>query len=713
MTDEPDRMDEEAAARELSRLAAEIADHDRRYHREDAPVISDGEYDALVRRYTALEARFPDRAPADGPSRRVGSRPAQGFEKVVHARPMLSLRNAFDEEAVAEFVQGVRRFLNLAPEEPLAMTAEAKIDGLSIALRYEGGRLAQAATRGDGREGENVTRNIETVESVPKRLSGAAPGVLEVRGEIYMAHGEFRRLNDEREREGLPLYANPRNSAAGSVRQIDPAVTAGRRLRFFAYGWGEVSERPAETHSAWLERLAAWGFEVEPNGARAGDAAELVAAHRAIGETRSALDYDIDGVVYKVDRIDWQERLGFAGRAPRWAVAHKFPAERAETVLEDILVQVGRTGALTPVAVLRPITVGGVVVSRATLHNEDEIERKDIRVGDTVVIQRAGDVIPQILEVRLDRRSLGREFEGAFQSLLTRPYYRCSDDPSLFHPPKICPVCGSEARRDGGDVVRRCTGGLVCPAQAVERLKHFVSRGGFDIEGLGRKHIETFFADGLVSAPADIFRLRDRRADLLEREGWGEQSVDNLLAAIEARRRVPFDRFLYALGIRHIGEGNARLLARHYRSLDALREAAASAASREGEAWEALTGIDGMGAGRAEDLVAFLSDPRSARIVEALAAEVTVEEADGAAAAGGDAAGLAGRTVVFTGTLAALSRREAKARAEQIGMRVVGSVSAKTDFVVAGEAAGSKKRKAEELGIRVLTEDEWLELAGR
>ena len=693
MTDDPGRMDEEAAAREMARLAAEIAGHDRRYHGEDAPVVSDAEYDALARRYAELEARFPDRAPDDGPSRRVGSRPAQGFEKVLHARPMLSLRNAFDEEDVGEFVQSVRRFLNLAAEAPLAMTAEAKIDGLSISLRYEGGRLVQAATRGDGREGENVTRNIETVESVPKRLSEAAPDVLEVRGEIYMAHGEFRRLNEEREREGLALYANPRNSAAGSVRQIDPAVTAGRRLSFFAYGWGEVSERPAESHSAWLERLAEWGFEVEANGARAEDAADLIAAHRAIGALRSALDYDIDGVVYKVDRIDWQERLGFAGRAPRWAIAHKFPAERAETVLEDILVQVGRTGALTPVAALRPVTVGGVTVSRATLHNEDEIERKDIRVGDTVVIQRAGDVIPQILEVLLDRRPEGAE---------------------PFRLPDICPVCGSQARRDGGDVVRRCTGGLLCRAQAVERLKHFVSRGGFDIEGLGRKHIETFYADGLLETPADIFRLRRRRAELLEREGWGEQSVDNLLAAVEERRRVPLDRFLHALGIRHIGEGNARLLARHYGSLDALREAAASAASREGEAWDALVGIDGMGAGRGEDLVAFFSDPRTAAMVEELAGEVRVEDAAAVGAAPGEDGGeLAGRTVVFTGTLAALSRREAKARAEQIGMRVVGSVSAKTDLVVAGEAAGSKKRRAEELGIRVLTEDEWLELSER
>ncbi len=693
MTDDPERVGEEAAASEMARLAEEIAAHDRRYHGEDAPVISDADYDALQRRYLELEARFPDRAPPGGPGARVGSRPAQGFEKVIHARPMLSLRNAFDEEDVAEFVRGVRRFLNLEPETPLAMTAEAKIDGLSIALRYEGGRLAQAATRGDGREGENVTRNIETVESVPKLLSGPAPEVLEVRGEIYMAHGEFRRLNEEREREGLPLYANPRNSAAGSVRQIDPAVTAGRRLRFFAYGWGEVSERPAETHAAWLERLRGWGFEVEPNGGRAEDAAGLIDAHRAIGERRASLDYDIDGVVYKVDNIAWQERLGFAGRAPRWAVAHKFPAERAETVLEDILVQVGRTGALTPVAVLRPVTVGGVVVSRATLHNEDEIERKDIHVGDTVVIQRAGDVIPQVLEVRPDKRPEGAE---------------------PFRPPETCPVCGSEARRDGGDVVRRCTGGLVCRAQAVERLKHFVSRGGFDIEGLGRKHIETFHADGLIATPADIFRLRERRAELLDREGWAEQSVDNLLEAIEERRRISFDRFLYALGIRHIGEGNARLLARHYGSLDALRDAVASAASREGEAWEALIGIDGMGAGRAEDLVAFLSDPRSAEIVEALAREVAVEEvADAASAAGAGAGALAGRTVVFTGTLAALSRREAKARAETIGMRVVGSVSAKTDFVVAGEAAGSKKRRAEELGVKVLTEDEWLELAER
>ena len=695
MTDDRESMGADEAAGEMARLAAEIAGHDRRYHGEDAPAVSDAQYDALVRRYMDLEARFPDRAPADGPSRRVGSRPAPGFEKVVHARPMLSLRNAFDREGVDEFVQSVRRFLNLAPETPLAMTTEAKIDGLSIALRYENGLLVQAATRGDGREGENVTRNIETVENVPKRLSGPAPDVLEVRGEIYMAHGEFRRLNDERERDGLPLYANPRNSAAGSVRQIDPAVTAGRRLRFFAYGWGAVSERPAETHTAWLERLKEWGFEIEPNGSRAEDAAELIDAHRAIGELRPALDYDIDGVVYKVDRIDWQERLGFAGRAPRWAIAHKFPAERAETVLDDILIQVGRTGALTPVAVLRPVAVGGVEVSRATLHNEDEIARKDIRVGDTVVIQRAGDVIPQILEVRLDERPDGTE---------------------PFRLPETCPVCGSEARRDGGDVVRRCTGGLVCRAQAVERLKHFVSRGGFDIEGLGRKHIEAFHADGLIGAPADIFRLHGRRADLLEREGWGEQSVDNLLAAIEERRRVPFDRFLYALGIRHIGEGNARLLARHYGSLAALREAALSAASREGEAWDALIGIDGMGAGRAEDLVAFFADPRSAHIVELLAEEVTVVDAAGVSSPDGDgeaSGGLAGKTVVFTGTLAALGRREAKAQAEQIGMRVVGSVSAKTDFVVAGEAAGSKKRRAEELGVRVLTEDEWLELAGR
>ena len=532
MTDVPDGRKADEAAGEMARLAAEIADHDRRYHGEDAPTISDAEYDALVRRYTELAATTTTATAAPEPG--VGSRPAPGFEKVVHARPMLSLRNAFDEEGVAEFVQGVRRFLNLAP----------------------------------------VTRNIETVESVPKRLSGSAPGILEVRGEIYMTHGEFRRLNEEREREDAPPYANPRNSAAGSVRQIDPAVTAGRRLRFFAYGWGEVGERPAETHSAWLERLRDWGFEVEPNGAQAEDAASLIDAHRSIGELRPALDYDIDGVVYKVDRIDWQERLGFAGRAPRWAIAHKFPAERAETVLEDILVQVGRTGALTPVAVLRPVTVGGVVVSRATLHNEDEIERKDIRIGDTVVVQRAGDVIPQILEVRLDRRPDG-----------TAP----------FRLPDRCPVCDSEARREGGDVVRRCTGGLVCRAQAVERLKHFVSRGGFDIEGLGRKHVETFFADGLVSAPADIFRLRERRAELLEREGWGEQSVDNLLAAIEERRAVTLDRFLFALGIRHIGEGNARLLARHYGGLDALRAAAASAAAHDGEAWETLIGIDGMG----------------------------------------------------------------------------------------------------------------------
>ncbi len=695
MTNSSDMMDGDAAAAELARLAAEIAEHDRRYHGEDAPVVSDADFDALMRRYAALEARFPDRAPADGPGSRVGSRPAQGFEKVVHSRPMLSLRNAFDENDVGEFVQGVRRFLNLAPETRLAMTAEAKIDGLSIALRYEGGRLARAATRGDGREGENVTANIATVENVPRCLSGTAPDILEVRGEIYMTHDEFRRLNAERQEEGLPLYANPRNSAAGSVRQIDPSVTAGRRLRFFAYAWGEVSALPVNTHSAWLERLRGWGFEVEPNGACVENAAALIAAHRRIGELRPSLDYDIDGVVYKVDRIDWQERLGVAGRAPRWAIAHKFPAERAETVLEDILVQVGRTGALTPVAALRPVTVGGVVVSRATLHNEDEIARKDIRAGDVVVIQRAGDVIPQVLEVRLDRRPEGTE---------------------PFRPPETCPVCGSEARRGGSDVVRRCTGGMVCKAQAVERLRHFVSRGGFDIEGLGRKHIETFHADGLIASPADIFRLHERRAELLAREGWGEQSADNLLAAVESRRRVPLHRFLYALGIRHIGEGNARLLARYYGSFAALQEALDLASAREGEAWDALTGIDGVGAARAEDLLAFFSDSGNREIVDDLVGEVTVEDAASASSpvnGPAEAGGLAGKTVVFTGTLVAFSRREAKTRAEQIGMRVVGSVSAKTDYVVAGEAAGSKKRKAEALGVPVLTEDEWLELTGR
>ncbi len=683
-----DDEDKQSAAAELARLAAEIAGHDRRYHDEDAPSISDADYDALVGRYAALEARFPDLAPADGPSRRVGAPPAQGFEKVVHARPMLSLRNAFDEGDIGEFVESVRRFLNLAPETALAMRAEAKIDGLSIALRYEGGRLAQAATRGDGRTGENVTRNLETVAGVPKRLAGAAPEVLEVRGEVYMGHAEFRRLNAEREREGLALYANPRNSAAGSVRQLDPAVTAARRLRFFAYGWGEVGERPAETHGEWLERLRGWGFEVEPNGARSEDAAGLLAAWRRLAELRPELDYDIDGVVYKVDRIDWQERLGSAGRAPRWAIAHKFPAERALTVLEDISIQVGRTGALTPVATLRPITVGGVVVSRATLHNEDEIARKDIRVGDSVVVQRAGDVIPQVVEVRLDRRP-----EGA------RP----------FLAPESCPVCGSPARREGGDAVRRCTGGLVCRAQMVERLRHFVSRDAFDIEGLGRKHIEAFHADGLVETPADLFRLHRRRAELLEREGWGEQSVDNLLAAIEARRSLPLDRFLFALGIRHIGERNARLLARHYGALDRLSAALAAAADREGEAWEALTGIDGMGEGRAEDLVAFFADDRHRAIVEDLRREVAVEAV---AETAGGASALAGKTVVFTGALATLSRREAKARAERLGMKVAGSVSARTDYVVAGEASGAKRRRAEELGVAVLTEEAWLDLAG-
>ena len=674
-------LDRAAAGRELARLAAEIARHDRLYYGEDAPEISDGDYDALRRLNDAIEARYPELVREDSPNRRVGAGPAQGFAKIVHARPMLSLRNAFDADDVGEFLGSVRRFLNLEPGVAVPMVAEAKIDGLSIALRYERGRLVQAATRGDGSEGEDVTRNMRRVADVPVRLAGAAPEVLEVRGEVYMGHGEFGRLNADRAAEGLAPYANPRNSAAGSVRQLDPDITAKRRLGFFAYAWGEVSEPVAATHSEWLERLGDWGFAVQPHAGRAEDLDALLALYDRMAAARPTLDYDIDGVVYKVDRIDWQERLGFAGRTPRWAVAHKFPAEQAVTLLEDIRIQVGRTGALTPVAVLRPVTVGGVVVSRASLHNQDEIERKDIRVGDTVVVRRAGDVIPQVVEVLVDKRPT---------------------DASAFTFPGTCPVCDSPAPRSGEDAVRRCTGGLVCRAQAVERLKHFVSRNAFDIEGLGTKHIEDFHRDGLISTPTDIFRLCAKRELLLGREGWGEQSTDKLLAAINGRRAIPFDRFLFALGIRHIGEGNARLLARHYGGLKSLRAAVCDKSARD-----ALVAIDGMGEGRTEDLIEFFADSGNRRIVAELGREVTIKPLEAAAASP-----MTGKTVVFTGTLETLGRREAKARAEALGAKVSGSVSAGTDYVVAGEASGSKARKAAELGITVLTEDEWLTLIG-
>jgi len=689
----------EEAAEELERLAGEIAHHDKLYYQKDAPEISDAAYDALRLRNEAIERLYPELVREDSPSRRVGAAPTGAFGKVVHKVPMLSLSNGFADEDVTEFWGRVRRFLNMGEDAVLEVTAEPKIDGLSAALRYEKGRFVQGATRGDGREGENVTENLRTIADIPRHLKGRnIPDVFEVRGEVYMSHADFSALNARRAKEGEPLFANPRNAAAGSLRQLDPAVTASRPLRFFAYAWGEASAIPGETQAEVVEAFRHWGFPVNPMFRVCGSAEELLTFYHDVEERRARLGYDIDGVVYKVNRLDWQGRLGFVSRSPRWALAHKFPAEQAMTILRDIEIQVGRTGALTPVARLEPVTVGGVVVSNATLHNEDEIERKDIRIGDTVVVQRAGDVIPQIVRVVEERRP-----ENAHR----------------FRFPDRCPECGSHAVREINektgkvDAVRRCTGGLICPAQAVERLRHFVSRNAFDIEGLGEKQIAAFYEDGLIAQPGDIFTLeeRDRKSlkKLKDREGWGETSANNLFKAINERRKVGLDRFIFALGIRHVGETNARLLARSYGTLEHFVEEMEAAADPQSEAWRSLTAIDGVGDVLAGALIDFFAEKHNRRVLKALA-EAGVEAVP--LAAQETSSPIAGKTVVFTGSLERMTRSEAKARAEQMGAKVAGSVSAKTDLVVAGPGAGSKLAKAAELGIEVISEDEWMEMAG-
>ncbi len=685
----------EQAAKELERLAEAIRHHDRLYHQEDSPEVPDADYDALSRRNAAIEARFPDLVRADSPSRRVGAAPVAGFAKVRHNRPMLSLGNAFDEAEVAEFLARIRRFLNLSDEEPVAVLAEPKIDGVSASLRYEKGRFIQGATRGDGTTGEDITANLRTLGDLPKELRGRIPDILEIRGEVYMRRDEFQALNARQEAAGEKVFANPRNAAAGSLRQLDPQITTARPLHFFAYAWGEISAPLGATLAEARDRLEDFGFTLNEPARLCRSLEELLAHHRELAERRPELPYDIDGVVYKVDRLDWQERLGFVSRAPRWAVAHKFPAEQAETLLKAIEVQVGRTGALTPVARLEPITVGGVVVSNATLHNEDEIARKDVRVGDTVVIQRAGDVIPQVVSVVLDKRPRG-----------AKPY--------RF--PIVCPVCGSHAVREINpttgreDAARRCTGGLICPAQAVERLKHFVSRDAFDIEGLGAKQIEAFWRDELVKSPGDIFRLKARAEEITAREGWGEQSVANLMAAVEARRHIGLDRFIYALGIRQVGQATARLLALNYETLAGFREAMTAAAEEASPEYADLVAIDGVGPAVAADLAGFFAEAHNREILDDLAAQVEVEAAAVPAAS---ASPVAGKTVVFTGTLERMTRSEAKARAEALGAKVAGSVSRKTDYLVAGAAAGSKAKKAAELGVATLSEEEWLDLIGQ
>ncbi|MBS0560150.1 MAG: NAD-dependent DNA ligase LigA [Proteobacteria bacterium] len=690
MTAKPvEALTEAEAAAELERLAAEIAEHDRAYHERDAPTVSDAEYDALRRRNEAIEARFPALVRADSPSKHVGGAPSGGFAKRRHRMPMLSLDNAFAAEEFVEFDARVRRFLGLSADVALDVVAEPKIDGLSINLTYEHGEFVHGATRGDGAEGEDVTANLRTIASVPRRLKGRAPDLIEIRGEVFMTKADFLAMNAAQEAAGQRLFANPRNAAAGSLRQLDPAITASRPLSLFAYAMGEASGKVADTHWDYLAQLRHWGFRVNELSALVHTEAEAEAFQARIGLERSGLAYDIDGVVYKINDLGLQRRLGFVGRAPRWAIAWKFPAEQAVTVLKDIRIQVGRTGALTPVADLEPVNVGGVLVEHATLHNEDEIARKDVRIGDTVVLQRAGDVIPQILRVIEDRRPA---------------------DAVPFAFPDHCPVCGSLAVRTGGEVVRRCTGGLICTAQRVERLIHFVSRHAFDIDGLGEKTIREFFDEGWLHSPADLFRLPAREAEIAGREGWGAVSARNLARAIEARRTIPLARFIYALGIRRIGERNAQLLARHYVSYANFREQMLAATEIGSDARLALGSIIGIGPAIAEELADFFAEAHNRDILDDLTAEVRVE--DDVPAAGAGAGALAGKTIVFTGTLERMSRPEAKARAEALGAKVTDSVSKKTDYVVVGADAGSKARKAAELGVATLTEDEWHALAG-
>ncbi|MDQ0248064.1 DNA ligase (NAD+) [Sphingomonas kyeonggiensis] len=698
----------EQAAAELEKLAAEIAHHNRLYHAKDAPEISDADYDALMRRNTAIEAAFPDLVRADSPSKLVGSAPSGRLAKIAHARPMFSLDNAFSDEDVTDFLGRVRRFLALGDAEPVALTAEPKIDGLSCSLRYVNGKLVQALTRGDGQIGEDVTANVRTIKDIPEEIAGA-PEIFEVRGEVYMAKDDFAALNArllaEAEESGKEArqFANPRNAAAGSLRQKDAAVTASRPLRFWAWGWGEVTSLPGETQVEVIRAIQAMGFPVSDLFTGPVDLDAALAQYRKIEAVRADLPFDIDGVVYKVDRLDWQTRLGFVGRFPRWGMAHKFPAERAQTTLRAIDIQVGRTGKLTPVARLEPVTVGGVVVTNATLHNADEIARLGVRPGDRVVLQRAGDVIPQIVEN------------------LTRDEAR---DPWAF--PTHCPICQSEAVAEEGEVDIRCTGGLICPAQRLERLKHFVSRGALDIEGLGEKTLAEFLDLGWIAEPADIFRLAAHREELLGREGWQEKSVDALIAAIRAKKEPDAARLLFGLGIRHIGAITARDLLKRYATLPALQaladeiiamrdatppqigETEAKHRARLDKAVAEHIGVENVGGAVGQALADFFHEPHNRAVWEDLLGEVApppfiVETRESE---------VSGKTLVFTGTLEALSRDEAKAQAESLGARVAGSVSAKTDLVIAGPGAGSKLKKAADLGIRVITESDWLQIVG-
>ncbi|MBQ0764940.1 MAG: NAD-dependent DNA ligase LigA [Sulfitobacter litoralis] len=702
MTDKTALQDlsQEDAKAELARLADLLSRANKAYHTQDAPDLSDAEYDRLKLRNTTIEGRFPTLKRADSPSDKVGAAPAEGFSKLRHDVPMLSLGNAFEDDDVVDFSARIRKYLGLPPGAPLAFTAEPKIDGLSLSLRYEKGDLVQAATRGDGAVGENVTANARTIGTIPTRIEGA-PDLLEVRGEVYMRHDDFDALNARQTANGGKVFANPRNAAAGSLRQLDAEMTRARPLAFFAYAWGALSEPLAETQYQAIARLKGFGFDTNPLTTLCDGPQAMIAHYRKIEEQRATLGYDIDGVVYKVNDLALQDRLGFRSTTPRWAIAHKFPAELAWTRLEDITIQVGRTGALSPVARLQPVTVGGVVVSNATLHNEDYIkgldskgatirEGKDVRVGDWVQVYRAGDVIPKIADVDLSKRP---------------------EDADAFAYPTLCPECGSDAIREEGDAVRRCTGGLICPAQAVEKLKHFVSRGAFDIDGLGAKQVEQFHTDGWIAEPADIFTLKSRFASgmqqLKNRDGWGEKSADKLFQAIDDKRKIPLSRVIFALGIRHVGEAASNLIAQHYGSWTTFERAMEQAKTGDGPAWSDLIGVDGVGQVMAQSLVNTFAQEAERASIDRLVAQLSVQDV---ARPDTDGSPVAGKTVVFTGTLEKMTRAEAKARAERLGAKVSGSVSAKTDILVAGPGAGSKAKKAADLGIQTMDEDGWLAL---
>jgi DNA ligase (NAD+) len=683
------------AKQEWKKLADQIRHHDKLYYQKDAPEISDAEYDKLRRRLEALEKQFPTLQTPDSPTQKVGAAPLATFAKVKHNVPMLSLNNAMSEEEVKDWDERTRRFLNLSEDEKIEYVCEPKIDGLSFSARYEKGKFVQGTTRGDGEVGENVTANLATI--LPSILKNNPPELLEVRGEVYMTHEDFFALNQRRESEDEQLFANPRNAAAGSLRQLDASITAERHLQYFVYGWGEVSKSLGESQAECISSLGKFGFNTFAKFFKdqlhqkqaiviATSLKEVITFYDDIHNLREKLGFDIDGLVYKINNLDWQERLGTVGRAPRWAIAHKFPAEQARTVVENIEIQVGRTGTLTPVARLKPVTVGGVVVSNATLHNEDEIERKGVRVGDTVVVQRAGDVIPQVVEVDLGKRPKNSH---------------------AYTFPDHCPVCKSLAVREEGEVARRCTGGLMCEAQLVERLKHFVSRNAMDIDGMGEKQIEAFWQDGLVKNPVDIFHLSKKANEIAGREGWGQKSVDNLMAAIETSRDVALHKFIFALGIRHVGEITAKLLARHYGSCSVLIKAM-EALPKEVDALAELDNIDGIGPKVATAIADFFREPHNTKIVHGLIKELNIADAEAVAS---DSA-VSGKTVVFTGSLIRMTRSEAKSRAESLGAKVASSVSAKTDYVIAGDDAGSKLKKAKELNVKILSEDEWLSMIG-